>query len=120
MSHGSSRLSTAAIRATRMPHICYIYVIRRRLLLACLAHANAPHLRPLLHILPQQLPLVLGDELIVERFGVMIVDEEETAAQRQRVETPEDDRMAPRGWQVPHIEHVRLLTAMRCRALSLL
>src|SRR5579875_272700 len=38
------------------------------------ADSHAPHLRPLLQVVPDKLAAVLGLELIIQRLGVVVVD----------------------------------------------
>lgn len=47
------------------------------------ADADPPHLRALLKVVPFELVGVLGGELVVQRFWVVVVDEHEAIAGRQ-------------------------------------
>src|SRR5690348_10844730 len=61
---------------------------------ARLAHPHAPDLRPLLQVLPEQAAHILGGKLVVQWLGIMIVHQDEAAADRQRLKPLEDELVA--------------------------
>src|SRR5579864_6410765 len=68
------------------------------------ADAHPPDLRPLLEIRPGELPRLLRLELVVERLGIVIVDEDERLPRTERLKRREDDRVTPGGRQRPDVE----------------
>ncbi len=56
-----------------------------------LPHSHAPNLRSLLEVVPRELPGPFGLELIVERLGVVVIDQNERLARVKRLECAEDE-----------------------------
>ena len=66
--------------------------------------AHAPYLRTLLQVLPAELSAVLPLELVVERLGVVIVDQYETLSGRQGVVGVEDELVTAGRWLAADVE----------------
>src|SRR5690606_39690045 len=69
-----------------------------------LADAHAPYLGPLLQWVPGELAGVLGGELVVERLGVVVVDEHVGRARREGVPGREDHPVPLGGYEPPDVE----------------
>src|SRR5690606_8075038 len=68
------------------------------------ADAHAPHVGPVLQRFPGELAGVLGGELVVERLGVVVVDEHVGRARREGVPGREDHPVPLGGYEPPDVE----------------
>src|SRR5215467_5089640 len=69
-----------------------------------LANPNHPDFRPLLFRFPVEQPGTLGHQLIIERFGFVIVDQTQGLPWRERIKTRKDGRVALPRDQLTYIE----------------
>src|SRR5450759_893082 len=71
---------------------------------ARLADLDLPDLRPFLQVVPGALTGVLSQELVVERFGIVIVNEVDRLVGGELIESGEDGGMSLAWWHLPHIQ----------------